>query len=130
MHYGQTVCAIDRSLPVITKPDGSPITLNKTNTFSSLDIQQINKLYNCNVAELKPKSAYCIRIESNCVLNPENKSSIGLYHNNIRITTIPAGFTNFQHCLPLHWVDVVNDTFKLHIDDDKNVSLSILCSNL
>ena len=126
MHYSPTACAIDKSLPVITKPDGSPISLNKTDTFSFWDIEQINHVYNCNVDNLKPDGEYCIKLESNCS-ETLDASSISLFHNNIKIDTIPAGFENFQHCLPMHWVDIENDIFKLHIDGDassSNVSLN------
>ena len=129
MHYSPTACALDKNLPVITKPDGSPISLNRTETFSPLDIQQINQIYNCDIDNLKPQGEYCIKIESNCDSKIQAGSKIGLFHNNVKINTIPAGFTNFEHCLPRHWVDVENDIFKLHIDgdgykSDSNVSLS------
>ena len=52
MHYGPWVCA-NSSLPVITKPDGSPITLTKTDTFSELDIEQINYIYDCKLVSLR-----------------------------------------------------------------------------
>ena len=130
MHYSPTTCATDRSLPVITKPDGSPIVLNKTDTFSSIDIEQINRIYNCDLENLKPEGEYCITIESKCDSEIQAGSKIDLFHNNVKINTIPAGFTNFEHCLPKHWVDVENDIFKLHIDgypnlSDQNVSLFI-----
>ena len=48
MHYSPWACA-NSSLPVITKPDGSPITLTKTETFSEWDIKQINYIYNCKL---------------------------------------------------------------------------------
>ena len=48
MHYSPWACA-NSSLPVITKPDGSPITLTKTDTFSEWDIKQINYIYDCNL---------------------------------------------------------------------------------
>ena len=121
MHYSPTSCAIDKNLPVITKPDGSPISLNKTDTFSSWDIEQINHIYNCDLTNLKPQGEYCIKIESYCHSNT-NDASIGLYHNNIKIKTIPAGFKDYEYCLPRHWVDVENDTFKLFIDSDKDKS--------
>ena len=46
MHYSPWACA-NSTLPVITKPDGSPITLTKTSTFSEWDIKQINYIYDC-----------------------------------------------------------------------------------
>ena len=48
MHYSPRACA-NSSLPVITKPDGSPITLTKTDTFSEWDIKQINYIYDCKM---------------------------------------------------------------------------------
>ena len=120
MHYSPTACALDTSLPVITKPDGSPITLNKTDTFSSSDIEQINHIYSCDVDKLKPQDEYCINIESNCDSQIQDRLSLSLFHNNVKVKTIPAGFTSFEHCLPRHWVDVENDIFKLQIDGDAN----------
>ena len=125
MHYSPYSCAKNSSLPVITKPDGSPLTLNKTDTFSFWDIEQINHIYTCNVDNLKPEGEYCIKLESNCS-GTMGGSTISLYHNNIKINTTTAGFNEYEHCMPLHWVDVENDTFKLHIDggSHNNVSLS------
>ena len=122
MHYSPTACAIDKNLPVITKQDGSPISLNKTDTFSSCDIEQINHIYKCDVSNLKPKGEYCIKIQSNCVSNTYDAAPIGLFHNNIKIKTIPAGFKDFEYCLPRHWVDVENDIFKLQIDNNEDQS--------
>ena len=122
MHYSPTACALDTNLPVITKPDGSPITLNKTDTFSSSDIEQINHIYNCDIDKLKPQGEYCINIQSNCDSQIHDGSSISLFHNNVKIATIPTGFTNFEHCFPKHWVDIENDIFKLQIDGDANHS--------
>ena len=123
MHYSPTACAIDKNLPVITKQDGSPLILNKTDTFSSWDIEQINHIYNCDINNLKPKGEYCIKIQSNCHSDPNNTSFLGLYHNNIKIKSIPVGFEDFEYCLPRHWVDVQNDTFKLQIDTDADKTL-------
>ena len=47
MHYNPISCAKNRAKPVITKLDGSPITLTKTDTFSKWDIEQINQVYKC-----------------------------------------------------------------------------------
>merc|ERR1712131_284459 len=47
MHYGATACALNWNEPVITKPDGSPITLTKTASLSQWDIAAINKAYPC-----------------------------------------------------------------------------------
>ena len=52
MHYSPWACA-NSSLPVITKPDGSPITLTRTSTFSELDIEQINYIYDCKLVRLR-----------------------------------------------------------------------------
>ena len=125
MHYSPMACAINSSLPVITKPDGSPVTINKTDTFSYWDIEQINHIYNCSVENLKPEGEYCIKLESNCS-EAMGESSISLFHNNVKIDTIPAGFKDYEHCLPLHWVDIENDKFKFHIDGSasQNVSFS------
>ena len=122
MHYSPTACAIDKNLPVITKQDGSPISLNKTDTFSSWDIEQINHIYKCDVSNLKPKGEYCIKIQSHCDSNNYDASSIGLFHNNIKIQTMPAGLEDFEYCLPRHWVDVENDIFKLQIDSNEDQS--------
>lgn len=46
MHYSARACAIG-SEPVITKPDGSEITLTKTSSLSALDIAAINMAYPC-----------------------------------------------------------------------------------
>ena len=48
MHYSPWACA-NSSLPVITKPDGSSITLTQTDTFSEWDIKQINYIYDCKM---------------------------------------------------------------------------------
>ena len=48
MHYYPWACA-NSSLHVITKPDGSPIPLTKTDTFSEWDIKQINYIYDCKL---------------------------------------------------------------------------------
>merc|ERR1712227_953383 len=47
MHYDPIACVKNPSEPVITKPDGSPINLTKTDTFSQWDIEQINRTYRC-----------------------------------------------------------------------------------
>ena len=49
MHYDTDSCARHTWQPVITKPDGSPLTLNKTSSLSEHDIWQINKIYNCEL---------------------------------------------------------------------------------
>ena len=124
MHYSPWACAKNSSLPVITKPDGSPITLNKTDTFSFWDIQQINYVYDCDLDNLKTPGEYCIKLESKCS-ETSGGSSISLFHNNVKIQTIAAGFNDFQHCLPSHWVDIENDTFKLYIDEEESSDVSL-----
>ena len=53
MHYDPFAFAIkEMNLPVITKPDGSPITLTKTDTFSKIDIEEINYVYTCDLGGL------------------------------------------------------------------------------
>jgi len=47
MHYSSRACAMSWDLPVITKPDGSEITLTKTSSLSDLDIAAINMAYPC-----------------------------------------------------------------------------------
>ena len=44
-----TSCARDRSKPVITKPDGSLLTLTKGDSLSEWDIKQINMVYKCDL---------------------------------------------------------------------------------
>ena len=50
MHYSTTSCAKDRSKPVITKPDGSTLTLSKGDSLSEQDIAAINMVYKCKGA--------------------------------------------------------------------------------
>ena len=49
MHYHPKACAKDLDRPVITKPDGSPITFSRTDTFSEWDIKEINTVYECGL---------------------------------------------------------------------------------
>ena len=126
MHYRPTTCS-NSSHPVITKPDGTPINVNKTDTFSFWDIEQINHVYNCEVDNLKPEGEYCIKLESNCSETVDG-STISLFHNNIKIETIPTGFENYEHCLPLHWVNIEKDTFKLRHDGGASSSENVSCS--
>ena len=57
MHYSPWACA-NSSLPVITKPDGSPITVTKTSTFSEWDIKQINYVYDCELVSSSVSDSY------------------------------------------------------------------------
>ena len=50
MHYSTTSCARSRDQPVITKPDGSILTLTKGSSLSAHDITGINAVYNCGSA--------------------------------------------------------------------------------
>uniref|UniRef100_A0A0N8CA37 Metalloendopeptidase n=1 Tax=Daphnia magna TaxID=35525 RepID=A0A0N8CA37_9CRUS len=46
MHYPRGAFAIDRNVPVITALIGTPV-LGQRAGFSTLDVQKLNKLYNC-----------------------------------------------------------------------------------
>ena len=46
--FSTTACARDRNQPVITKPDGSHLTLTKGDSLSEWDIKQINMVYQCD----------------------------------------------------------------------------------
>merc|ERR1712062_937453 len=48
--FSSTSCAKDRSKPVITKPDGSTLTLSKGDSLSEQDIAAINMVYKCKGA--------------------------------------------------------------------------------
>ena len=71
---------------------------------------------------------FCIEVES----SPEKCNEYGtgddifLYHNNIEKATIPRNFKNFSFCLPLNYVDIENDKFKMQIRGKDSVS-RLLC---
>ena len=50
MHYSTRSCAKSGGEDVITKPDGSKLTLTKGHSLSQHDINQINMVYQCDMA--------------------------------------------------------------------------------
>ena len=67
---------------------------------------------------------FCIEVHSSPRKCNEYRtgSSIFLYHNNVKKATIPAMFEQFKFCLPLNYVDIENDVFKMHIRGPDGVS--------
>ena len=73
-------------------------------------------------------SAYCIELESNsenCDSGTHNGSPIAIFHNNIEKATIPSKFEQFSFCLPVNYVNIINDKFKLHMRKRDDVSFFI-----
>jgi len=81
---------------------------------------------------LDQNSNYCIEIESskdNCTSGTYTGSPIGLFHNNVEKATIPSKFEQFSFCLPLNYVNIENDQFKLHMKKRDGVCISSLRLN-
>ena len=57
-------------------------------------------------------------MESNCQLDEINPTSISFFHNNHKIADIQAGFKRFEHCFLYDSINIMNDTFKFHLDGD------------
>ena len=73
MHYSTTSCARDRNRPVITKPDGSALTLTVGDSLSRHDIWSINQIYECDAdpgptpqPTTQPPSTTTVGPDGNC----------------------------------------------------------------
>ena len=71
------------------------------------------------------QKTFCIEVESsneNCNSGTHTGSSIAIFHNNIEKATIPPKFEQFSFCLPINYVNIENDKFKLHMKNSDGVS--------
>ena len=81
--------------------------------------------YEC--ARFRTEPEFCIRITSSedgaPICNEHWKGDpIEIKQNDVVVATIPADFTDFQHCMSYDSVDLENDEFKLDPTDTDGVS--------
>ena len=71
MHYSTTSCARNRNQPVITKPDGSALTLTVGDSLSQHDIWSINQIYTCDDAGPGPSPQPTTRQPGTTTVGPD-----------------------------------------------------------